>query len=297
MKKKYILFFTCLLTASIYAQSSIDNLSKSVGRISFIDKTTQALTSGTGTLIFKSNPNSPRIFLVTCKHLLPARSQNDSIKFEIKNSRTRNDNYFRFRLLVYAGETFHSQVKIAPDGDDIAIIDLTSLFLQGGEILDLIKYMLTSDKLLSKDSIKTHDIGIGTEVFFMSYPNHFFDSRNISPLLRVGVIATSPSDDYFFSDELIEQHFIKLNDRLPNGIRGFLIDANVFPGSSGSMIFSKPSITFKNQVICLSSEIFGLGVLTSSYIDLTVDGSQIQRVQLGGVISASQIIKTMALFK
>jgi hypothetical protein len=60
-----------------------------------------------------------------------------------------------------------------------------------------------------------------------------FDPCTISLILWTGVIATATLKGYAFNDTL------KKECDLPDRIEGFLIDANVFPGSSGSVIILK----------------------------------------------------------
>ena len=52
----------------------------------------------------------------------------------------------------------------------------------------------------------------------MGYPNGIYDTANLLPVFRRGITATPPQVDY--------------NDRPV-----FLVDASVFPGSSGSPVF------------------------------------------------------------
>jgi V8-like Glu-specific endopeptidase len=79
------------------------------------------------------------------------------------------------------------------------------------------------------------------EVVFIGYPNGLFDSLNLLPILRTGTTATPISVDY-------------------QGVPAFLIDASVFPGSSGSPVFianrgmyftRDGSMNVGTRVICL----------------------------------------------
>jgi hypothetical protein len=56
------------------------------------------------------------------------------------------------------------------------------------------------------------------EVIFIGYPNGWFDSVNLTPIIRTGTAASPPAVDY-------------------DGKPIFIIDASVFPGSSGSPVF------------------------------------------------------------
>lgn len=56
-------------------------------------------------------------------------------------------------------------------------------------------------------------------VLFVGYPNGLFDQSNYTPIVRTGMTATPVQLDF-------------------DGKRAFLIDASVFPGSSGSPVFA-----------------------------------------------------------
>lgn len=61
-------------------------------------------------------------------------------------------------------------------------------------------------------------IGPMEEVIFIGYPSGIWDQKNISPVARRGMTATPCYMDF-------------------NGEKVFLVDASVFPGSSGSPVF------------------------------------------------------------
>jgi hypothetical protein len=68
-----------------------------------------------------------------------------------------------------------------------------------------------TEELESYESIK--------EVIFVGYPNGIYDRKNYTPIMRKGTTATPIKLDY-------------------DGMPQFLIDASVFPGSSGSPVFT-----------------------------------------------------------
>jgi len=66
----------------------------------------------------------------------------------------------------------------------------------------------------------------GVDVYFVGYPENRFDVRHNLPIMRRGFIASIPKVDF-------------------NGKSEFLIDAQVFPGSSGSPVFAPIDGQFK----------------------------------------------------
>ena len=93
------------------------------------------------------------------------------------------------------------------------------------------------------------------EVLFVGYPRGIFDRANNLPIFRKGTTATPLSVDY---------------EARPV----FLIDASVFPGSSGSPVFiyNKQFWISRDKELPRSNSTFFLGVLSSVY-DYEVNGS------------------------
>jgi hypothetical protein len=83
-------------------------------------------------------------------------------------------------------------------------------------------------------------------VTFVGYPNSLYDTVNMTPLARRGSTATPPSLDY-------------------NGQPAFVIDASVFPGSSGSPVFviNGPGYADRRQHLIGAGRFILVGVLAS----------------------------------
>jgi hypothetical protein len=110
----------------------------------------------------------------------------------------------------------------------------------------------------------------GMKILFVGYPSGFYDKKNFLPVMRSGTIASIPSVDF-------------------NGEPRILLDAQVFPGSSGSPVFAsingrykllgivsdaifrglnfievEKSTDTKVEKISLPTEFMGLGLLFTS---------------------------------
>jgi len=79
-------------------------------------------------------------------------------------------------------------------------------------------YLKSVDETLAT-GFEESDLLPGSDVWFVGYPEGRFDTRHNLPLLRRGYIASIPSVDF-------------------EGRKQFVIDAQVFPGSSGSPVFA-----------------------------------------------------------
>ena len=96
------------------------------------------------------------------------------------------------------------------------------------------------------------------QVVFVGYPDGVRDISHNLPVVRTGTIATHPHLDF---------------DSEPD----FLIDAHIWPGSSGSPIFVKDDVTDSFSLI---------GVLHTSRINDNEDG-----IGLGYAVRSSEVLK------
>lgn len=86
------------------------------------------------------------------------------------------------------------------------------------------------------------------EVTFIGYPSGLYDQHNSSPLVRRGITATPPWNDYANTPS-------------------FLVDAGVFPGSSGSPVFilNRGAYSTGNG-LAIGSRLFFVGILSESIV-------------------------------
>ncbi len=298
MKTFAILVFIAFAWFKAPSQALIQETINSVGLVSYTDKS-NIMHFGTGTLISKPvHGKGTYIFLVTNLHVLPKKYQNDSVHFRIRN-KNEPAAYFDLAIQIYDNTgSFSKRVKLDPDGNDLAVINISDAFNRNKDLEYLIREMFSISFLIQRDSMRLNHIEIGNEILFAGYPNILYNNKNLSPILRSGIIASSPSEDYYFSEIYRREFYIKSNEWLPEKFAGFLIDANVFNGSSGSLVFTKPTYIKpgKDQKfqIFIDGDLKVLGVLTTSYFD--INSRMNDRLQLGGVIASDQILKTINLF-
>lgn len=100
-----------------------------------------------------------------------------------------------------------------PDKEvDVACVNISDV---GNQNVPVVYRAIDLEKFFN---FERNDIIGGQTVMFVGYPTGFFDQKNFLPILRSGTIASIPSVDF-------------------NGRPQILIDAQVFPGSSGSPVF------------------------------------------------------------
>jgi len=254
-----------------------------------------SLEFGTGTLLFKSSINAPnqdsvsgRVYLVTNKHVLPEFNKSSYINAKIsKIAKGDYDTYFEMKIKIFEDNgTYNSNVHIG-NNEDVAVIDITELYIKSGlHYMD--PFLLPYSLLATSELINSQEISQGDEVCFIGYPSYVFDSRSIQPVLRIGIISTNPNRDW-----------VDNSRRGGAELHGFLIDANVFEGSSGSLVFLKP------QPIQLDSRgntragtkgpPYILGILTRTMNSINT-GSNNEKINMGQVISSKEIIKVINSF-
>lgn len=255
------------------------------------------MSSGTGFMVIKEiETGKGHIFLITNVHIIPSPeglTKNISIRVMTKSGETVAVKSLEIPVLGTDGK-YLPTVRLHPKkGFDVAAINITESVVKEHIEAAWIPY----DLLATKDKLKAEGITVGDEIFLLGYPAAIYDPRNIHPILREGVIASVPTEDYAFNEVLKKRH------NLPDQIDGFLIDANVFPGSSGSLVILKQQATtigpHGETVVSKAKKIpYVLGIVSGSIpiIDTALGSAQPQRMGLGVVYSYNAIKETIDLF-
>lgn len=170
--------------------------------------------SGTSFIVSDIYNNNEELFLVTNKHVIDGAAIGYITFTEIENDSPQIGKIFPVRI-----DGFESLFFGHPDPDvDIAVMPISWQ-------LDLIQkdnvkaYLSKINTSIFISEAELDEFDVTREVIFVGYPNGLFDETNFTPIVRTGTIATPIQFD--FSGEPI-----------------FIIDASVFPGSSGSPVFS-----------------------------------------------------------
>lgn len=174
-----------------------------------------ASSVGTGFIVSMpiGNSDSSAVFLVSNKHVFVGpdnaisltftRKDVNGLKPDIGNTITINQQGFN------EGYSEHPNLEI-----DLACINISKLCEPNIAI-----YMRHYSQKNFSD-LKTESLTVGSDVMFIGYPDNRFDTVHNVPILRKGCISSSPRLDFL-------------------GAPQFLIDAQVFGGSSGSPVFAE----------------------------------------------------------
>ena len=154
------------------------------------------------------------LFLVTNKHVV-GDSTSGRLTFTRKTVDGSNLTDSSCPIEVDAGNwgwLMHPSADV-----DIAALPLTPIFNSMEDRGDSVLFTrLSTASFPNADALD--ELDALEEVVFVGYPNNVYDSANNLPIFRRGITATPPNVDYEAEPK-------------------FLIDASVFPGSSGSPVF------------------------------------------------------------
>ncbi len=192
---------------------------------------------------------------------------------------TINDNgepvigqYARFGLTdLKNAVVFHPNDEI-----DLAVLEVTGLIsciMPNGLFVKVIP-------LESLERFNNDSISIADKVIFIGYPEDRGDHKNNLPLVRTGIIASHPMYDY-------------------NEKPIFVIDAQVFPGSSGSPVFveSVRNSYYEGKRLFEDKTIRLAGVISETMLkpnEIIIGDKKTtvpEVIGLGTVVKATELIK------
>lgn len=252
--------------------------------------------NGTGFLLFRDvGITRGQVFLITNRHVLPPEGAKKDIQIRVVVRQENGAAKIEEISVPIVGSDgkYLPTVRLHRDlATDVAAINIApaafgSKFNILIEAVKTGKYLNTS-MLLPTPNMAAQGVGVGTQVYILGYPAAIFDPRNVSPVLRVGVISTDPQDGFNFNQEL------RQTMKFPEHIDGFLLDANIYPGSSGSLVVSAPESCGCNQG--QSQRTYILGIVSGSIPIFDASLHAYSRIGLGMVYSADTIREVLDSF-
>ncbi len=217
---------------------------------------------GTGFLVIrKIDPKRGKVFLVTNKHIIhldPQKREKAHFLTLYLNVREKDGTVMgkSFRVPVREDDQKLWREHPAPNVDVLAI-DVTSLINSKPNLENKgADYSLFATPTV----LKEQDITEGEEVLILGYPLGLFHTRIHSPLVRQGIVASKIGEK------------IRIRFRYPKGemrseeIPGFLVDAAILPGASGSPVVLKPIIgrEVKDKIEMRMARPYLLGIISAT---------------------------------
>jgi S1-C subfamily serine protease len=169
--------------------------------------------SGTAFVVSHAHARGPHTFIVTNRHLVEGVRRGGLVFTQKRNGQPAFGQRFQLNI-----EDFPHAWFTHPDPEvDLAVVPMRPLEQaareQGVEL-----YYHVIDSRLVPDAATLRALDALEEVLFVGYPSGVWDQVNLMPILRRGTTATPVALDF-------------------EGRPEFLIDAAVYPGSSGSPVF------------------------------------------------------------
>lgn len=237
-------------------------------RIECFDSGNRLYSMGTGFLLQRPvDKDKCKIYLVTNKHVLK-----DAEAIRVTFTKNRDESPDIGNTLSIPISDSKKYIAMHPNPKvDVAVLECTGLFnlFQGQLYFKAVSYDMLAD-------FTEPELSVAENVYFVGYPDNRYDKTNNLPLIRTGLISSHPKLDY-------------------NGDPVFIIDAQVFPGSSGSPVYIDLTYeNFKNGQIAIGNKkIRLLGIVAQTM----VRNNQLQAVPTGTAYATQEVLGLGIVFK
>lgn len=238
--------------------------------------TPQGSSTGTGFIFNYTHNGESYPFLVSNKHVVENAIEG---WLEFNLAKEEGPDLGNTHTLHY--ERFNKQWFFHPNPEiDVAISPFGPIINQlSNKNVNIFYRSISQDQVPTEEVSK--EISAVEDVIIIGYPNGLYDTKHLLPIVRKGITATPANIDF---------------ENQPK----FLIDASIFPGSSGSPVFicNEGSFTKKGELYMGNRVIF-LGIVASVYIRSEVN--KLETIQIPTqevpVVRSCQMIDLGVVYK
>jgi V8-like Glu-specific endopeptidase len=240
---------------------------------------------GTGFIFNYKINNKEAPFIVTNKHVIANTKSNQIIFIKKENNAPKLGHNVTITIQdptsIWYGHP-HNDV-------DVCIAALGPTMNELVNTTNQVYYKSVPNSLVPTDQ-QLSELDAIEQVVFIGYPQGLWDSTNLTPIIRRGVTATPVVLDY-------------------DGKKQFLIDASVFPGSSGSPVFlyNVGMYSKKDGSTVMGTRVYLLGIISGVFHENQQNEIKIadvpttkiplsitkQMIDLGIVFKSNTIIETV----
>jgi S1-C subfamily serine protease len=208
-------------------------------RLEIINNNGQVESIGTGFIVRKRlNEDRNLLLLISNRHVLTG-GVDLRITFHRRNGNNPDlGNTFTVIIEQYADAVFsHPNPAI-----DLACINISTIV--SNYVNDIYYKYIDEDQFAN---LEEDELDVGQNIRFIGYPDNRYDRFHNLPIMRTGITASHPKINF-------------------DGDKKFIIDAQVFPGSSGSPVIIDLSRERVNSLTIGAQDIRLLGVVTQTMI-------------------------------
>lgn len=210
-----------------------------------------------------------KYWLVTNRHVvLPKVNDIECVPDKFVFCLRKNDGgSIKWEPITLSKEELLANMKLhQQSGVDVALIDITTYIksIISDIAANKISNNLFLPTTLSNVNLPENQpitIDVTSDIIVASYPKGFYDKVNKFPIVKSGIVASAWGSNF-------------------NGLPIFQIDAQLFPGSSGGLVISKPTniaMIDGNLKFSKSKQFVLLGVYSGEYTwdkEIEVDGKK-----------------------
>lgn len=237
-----------------------------------------SISTGTGFIFNHVNNNKQYLFVVTNKHVIK-----NSTEGKLTFNQSEDERPILGKIFTIGYTNFENQWIGHPEQDiDIAIMPFAPVLNELSNRGIKIFFKSITPNLIPSDKQLREEIDAVEDIVFVGYPSDIYDRRNLLPIVRRGITATPISVDF-------------------EGKPAFLIDASLFPGSSGSPVFlcNIGSYSPKGKGLVAGSRVFFLGVVASVFIRKNLNTIELIDIPTGKipVVTTTQMVDLGIVYK
>lgn len=145
----------------------------------------------------------------------------DKLTFRVRAEDTKTNKLIWIEVSLTKDELLQKAKVLADKNIDVAVIDVCEKVesaLDAYKDLNVTVNPIREATLADKSKFP---VEVCDDVMVIGYPRGYFDTTNLYPIVKNGTIASMWGANF-------------------QGARAFVIDAKLFPGSSGSLVITKP---------------------------------------------------------
>lgn len=237
-----------------------------------------SISTGTGFIFDYVNNDKHYLFVVTNKHVIK-----DSTEGKLSFNQSDGEKPILGKVFTIGYSNFEKQWIGHPQQDiDVAFMPFSPVLNELSQKGVQIFFKTITPDLIPADKQLREDIDAVEDIVFVGYPSDIYDRKNLLPVVRRGITATPISVDF-------------------EGKPTFLIDASIFPGSSGSPVFlcNIGSYSPKGKGLHVGSRIFFLGVVASVFIRKDLNTIELIDIPTGKipVVATTQMVDLGIVYK